>query len=154
MPPHTTGTSDMPRRNPSRSARSLQPVTTFDEYQWDPKLKNPESKIDQQIHVLNHDAFLADTFARTDDMLVFSLFANKGKRRHHEVKPEPAQESMSSPISREDGKAAANVCRPLLNGTVPCDDLLDNVKGAVTRLQNDIPAFKLDKERWGDCLEQ
>jgi hypothetical protein len=63
----------------------------FNEYQWDLKLKNPESKIDQQIQVLNHDAFLADTFAWADDMLVFSLFANKGKRCHHKVKPEPTQ---------------------------------------------------------------
>ena len=50
---------------------------------WDPKLKNPESKVDRQIHVLNNDAYLADIFGRADDLLLFSLFANKGKKRRH-----------------------------------------------------------------------
>jgi hypothetical protein len=75
---------------------------------WDPKLKNPESKVDQQIHTLNNETYLADIFGQADDLLLFSLFTSKGKKyRHHTVKPEPAQESKSSPISNDDGKAAA-----------------------------------------------
>jgi hypothetical protein len=79
-------------------------------------------------------------------MLVFTLFSNKEKRHYHKVKPELTQERMLSLNSHKDSKADANVYRPLLNGIVPCDNLLDNIKGAVTRLQNKISTFKLDKE--------
>jgi hypothetical protein len=128
-------------------------VITLDD--WDPKLKNPESKVDRQIHVLNNDAYLADIFGRADDLLLFSLFANKGKkRRHHAVKPEPAQESKSSPISNDDGKAAAKICKRLLDGEVPCDEVLTEVKGAVLKLQDEIPVFKSDEARWAACLQQ
>ena len=75
---------------------------------WDPKLKNLESKVDQQIHALNNKAYLADIFGQADNLLLFSLFTSKGKKhRHHTVKPEPAQESKSSQISNDNGKAAA-----------------------------------------------
>ena len=75
---------------------------------WNLKLKNPESKVDQQIHALNNETYLADIFDQADDLLLFSLFTSKGKKhRHHTVKPEPTQESKSSPISNDDGKAAA-----------------------------------------------
>ena len=122
---------------------------------WDPKLKNPESKVDWQIHALNNETYLADIFGQADDLLLFSLFTSKGKKhRHHTVKPEPAQESKSSPISNDDGKALQKICKLLLNGEVPCDEVLTEVKGAILKLQDKIPVFKLDEVRWVACLQQ
>ena len=75
---------------------------------WNPKLKNLESKVDRQVHALNNKTYLADIFDQADDLLLFSLFTSKGKKHHHHtVKPEPTQESKSSPISNDNGKAAA-----------------------------------------------
>jgi len=82
------------RRNPVRSQR-LSPYKDSGECgknEWFPELE-PLYHVHKQIAFLNKEAYAASIFAQADDLLVFSLFANKGKkRRHRQIKrPEPAQ---------------------------------------------------------------
>jgi hypothetical protein len=143
-----------PRRNPARSTRST--VTDFslvDDSIWFPDIKNPESPVHQRINALNHEAYPAEIFAKADDILVFTIFAKKGKkRRHHGVVPAPAQ--TKEPIlrlSNEEGKLGANICNALFSGNRPSWEV---VVQSVEALEQQISKFRLEDKRWSACLGQ
>lgn len=144
----------MSRRNPPRSSRSTKPISSVDDLvdEWYPNAKYPTCSIDGRVQLLNKEAYLADLFGRADDLVVYSSFANKGKkRRHHCVKPGWAQANKPNPLSGDDGITAANVCKPLFsNGEVTWED----VKKVVSKLQDNVALFRSDEGQWSSCLQQ
>jgi hypothetical protein len=117
----TSNSSIALRRNPTRSSRSVPTTPSTIESDWFPEIKNPSSKVHQQINTLNSQAYSLEMFAKADSFLIFMAFAQKGKKcRHHAVKLEPAQTSADhAPLSNEDGILAANICKQQFDGSEP-----------------------------------
>ena len=129
--------------------------------EWFPELE-PVCPIHKQIGVLNKEAYAASIFAQADDLLRFSLFANKGKkRRHHQIKrPEPVQplttstsEGNQTPLSNEDGRRAATICKPMLSGG---ESSWEDIVSIASRLQEEFTEFRSEHEpqQWAACLQQ
>ena len=108
-------------RNPPRLLKSIAMASSAVESDWFPDIKDPSSKVHQQINALNLQAYPSEMFARADSFLMFMAFAQKGKkRRHHAVLPEPAQANANhAPLSNEDGILAAKICKDQFNGSEP-----------------------------------
>ena len=137
----------MPRRNPVRASRAAQPTGSVD--QWDPKNQEAENEVDERLHILNWEAYMACLFGRADNLLMFSLFANKGKkRRSHAVMPERAQEGKQNPLSKKDGSLAGRICKNSPDGK------WETVKKTVLELENQVPMFQSDETKWSTCLQQ
>ena len=141
------------RRNPTRSSRSVPINPSTIESDWFPEIKNPSSEVHQQINTLNSQAYQSEMFAKADSFLIFMAFAQKGKkRRHHAVKPEPAQTSTNhAPLSNEDGILAANICKRQFDGSEPS---WKAVVQSVNDLQDQILHFRSDDKDWSSCLNQ
>ena len=92
-------------------------------------------------------------FAKADSFLIFIAFAQKGKkRRHHAVKPEPAQSSANhAPLSNEDGILAANICKRQFDGSEPS---WEAVVQSVSDLKDQILDFCSEDKDWSACLSQ
>jgi hypothetical protein len=129
---------------------TVQPTGRVD--QWGPKTQEAQSEVDERLHILNQEAYLACLFGRADNLLVFSLFANKGKkRRSHAVMPEQAQQgerTQPSPLSKEEGRLAAQICKNDADGS------WKKVKEVVAKLEKDVPMFRSDEKKWSACLQQ
>jgi hypothetical protein len=139
------------RRNPPRANRPSSFLNST-HLSWFPDIKDPQCPIQSRINTLNREAFLSDIFARADDLLMYTLFAKKGrKRRHHSVVPQPAQSGNATPLSKEHGILAASLCRPLFSGNTPSWDAILHM---VDALQHDIPLFRSPELRWSHCLAQ
>ena len=93
-------------------------ATSAVESNWFPKIKEPASKVHQQINMLNCQAYPSGIFAKADSFLIFTAFIQKGKKRHHHaVKSEPAQPSANcDPLSKEDGILATKICKQHFSG--------------------------------------
>lgn len=151
------------RRNPARSKRfSLyKDSDVCGKVEWFPELE-PHDHVHKKIMDLNKEAYEGSILAQADDLLVFSLFANKGKKRcHHQIKrPEPAQplttstlEGNQTPLSNEDGIRAATICKPLVSGG---ESTWEDVASTASRLQEEIAEFRSEHEprQWAACLKQ
>ena len=142
-----------PRRNPARSSRSVPITPPTVESDWFPDIKDPSSKVHQQINALNLQAYPSEMFARADSFLMFMAFAQKGKkRRHHAVLPEPAQANANhAPLSNEDGILAAKICKDQFNGSEPS---WEAVVQSVNDLKDQILDFCSEDKGWSECLSQ
>lgn len=151
------------RRNPVRSQRFSRYKDSGEcgKNHWFPDLQ-PLCHVHKQIAVLNKESYAASIFAQADDLLVFSLFANKGKkRRHHQIKrPESAlplttsaSEGSQTPLSNEGGRRAATICKPLVSGG---ESSWEGVTSTVSRLQEELSEFHSEHEQqqWAACLKQ
>lgn len=137
----------MVRRNPVRASRATQ--TTGEVDQWDPENREVQNEIDNQLHILNQEAYLACLFGCADDLLMFSLFANKrNKRRSHAVMPEWEQGGKQSPLSKKDGSLAGHICRNTPNGK------WETVEKLILELEKQIQMFLSDEAKWSACLQQ
>ena len=141
------------RCNPPRSSKSVAIATSAVESDWFPEIKEPASKVHQQINVLNRQAYPSGIFAKADSFLIFTAFIQKGKkRRHHAVKSEPAQPSANcDPLSKEDGILAAKICKQHFSGGEPS---WEAVVQSINDLQDKILDFRLDDKDWSACLRQ
>jgi len=141
------------RRNPPRLSKSAAIPSSAVESDWFPEIKELASKVHQQINTLNRQAYRSEMFAKADSFLIFTAFVQKGKKhRHHAVKPEPAQPSISHyPLSKEDGVLAAKICKQHFSGSEPS---WEAVVQSVSDLQDKIPDFCSDDKDWPACLSQ
>ena len=141
------------RRNPPHLSKSVTNASSAIESDWFPEIKEPASKVHQQINVLNLQAYPSEMFAKADSFLIFTAFTQKGKkRRHHAVKSEPAQPSASqNPLSNEDGILAAKICNQHFSGSEPS---WEAIVQTVSNLQDKIPGFHSDDKDWSACLRQ
>lgn len=154
----TSAPVSKPRRNPPRASRSTRPLNTPDD--WFPELKDSETRsgddhsVNRQINILNKEAYPSHLFSKADNLLVYSFFVKKGrKKRHHAVDPQPAQPEKRTALNAEDGTSAANLCRTIFNGS---EFTWEDVKAVVKDMQT-IPMFKVDEEEgpnWSACLKQ
>lgn len=162
MRAHLTSTTLLPttsnllmaiRRNPPRLSKSVAIASSAVESDWFSEIKEPTSKVHQQINVLNLQAYSSEVFAKADSFLIFTAFTQKGKkRRHHAVKSEPAQPSAShNPLSKEDGILAAKICKQHFSGSEPS---WEAIVQTVSNLQDKIPDFHSDDKDWSACLRQ
>lgn len=124
-----------------------------DDSLWFPDIKNPESLVHLRINTLNREAYPSNIFAKADDILVFTMFAKKGKkRRHHAVVPASAQ--TREPIlrlSKEEGRQGAHICKELFLGNEPSWEVITRL---VEDLQQQISKFRSEDKRWSACLKQ
>jgi hypothetical protein len=141
------------RRNPPRSSKSIATASVAVESDWFPEIKEPTSKVHQQINALNRQAYPSEMFAKADSFLIFTAFIQKGKkRRHHAVKSEPAQPSASqAPLSKEDGILAAKICKQHFSGSEPS---WEAIVQSVDDLQDKISGFQSEDKGWSACLRQ
>jgi hypothetical protein len=159
------------RRNPSRAARSAQPVAG--EVCWIPELGSPRyTDADRRLDSLNQEAFPSKIFCRADNLLTYALFAGKGKkRRYNKLTPQQAQGSEAQvcegsasessppppmpplPMSPDEGRQAAAICEDLMDLNTP-EASWDSVGRAVSRLQEEVPSFQSGEGRWSACLQQ
>jgi len=141
------------RRNPPHSSKSIAITSSAIESDWFPEIKEPTSKVHQQINILNHQAYPSEMFAKADSFLIFIAFIQKGKKcRHHAVVPEPAQSSAKhNPLSKEDGTLAAKICMQQFNGSEPS---WEAVVQSISNLQDKILDFRSDDKDWSACLRQ
>ena len=142
-----------PRRNPARSSRSVPITPPTVESDWFPDIKDPGSKVHQQINALNLQAYPSEMFARADSFLMFMAFAQKGKKcHHHAVLSEPAQANANrTPLSNEDGILAAKICKEQFNGSEPS---WEAVVQSVNDLKDQIFDFHSEDKDWPACLSQ
>ena len=144
-----------PRHNPQRSTRSStrMDLSVVDDSLWFPDIKNPESLVHRWINALNHKAYPSDIFAKADDILVFTMFARKGKKHwHYVVVPAPAQ--THEPILhllKEEGMQGAHICKELFLGNKPSWEIITQL---VEDLQQQISKFQSEDKRWSACLKQ
>ena len=140
-------------RNPPHSSKSIAITSSAIESDWFPEIKEPTSKVHQQINTLNSQAYPSEMFAKADSFLIFTAFVQKGKkRRHHAVVSEPAQSSAKhNPLSKEDGTLAAKICMQQFNGSDPS---WGAVVQSVSDLQDKILDFCSDDKEWSACLKQ
>jgi hypothetical protein len=159
------------RRNPSRAARSAQPVV--EEVCWIPELGSPRyTDADRRLDSLNQEAFPSKMFCQADNLLMYALFAGKGKkRRYNKLTPQQAQGSEAQgsegpasepsppppppppPMSPDEGRQAAAICKDLMDLNTP-EASWDSVGRAVSRLQEEVPSFQSGERRWSACLQQ
>jgi hypothetical protein len=151
--PPTTNLSMAVRRNPPHSSKSIAAASFAVESDWFPEIKEPASKVHQQINALNRQAYPSEMFAKADSFLIFTAFVQKGKkRRHHAIKPEPAQPSAShNPLSKEDGILAAKICKQHFSGSEPSWEAIIQ---SVDDLQDKISGFQSEDKGWSACLRQ
>jgi hypothetical protein len=139
------------RRNPPHANKNSSHISDTSS-SWFPDIKDPDCPIQSKINNLNQQAYLSDLFARADDLLIFILFAKKGrKRRHHSIIPPPPQSPNSSPLSNDQGRTAASICRPLFSGNEPS---WDAILQSINTLQDQIPIFRSQESQWNPCLAQ
>ena len=141
------------RHNPPCLSKSIPTTSSAIESDWFPEIKEPTSKVHQQINKLNCQAYPSEMFAKADSFLIFTAFVQKGKkRRHHAVVPEPTQSSAKhNPLSKEDGTLAAKICMQQFNGSEPS---WEAVVQSVSNLQDKILDFQSDDKGWSACLRQ
>ena len=147
------------RRNPPRASKSVAIASSAVESDWFPEIKEPTSKVHRQINILNRQAYPSEMFAKADSFIIFTAFVQKGKkRRHHAVKPEPAQsnpdpdsDTNHPPLSKEDGVLAAHICKQHFSSGEPS---WEAVVQSVKDLQDKILDFRSDDKDWSACLRQ
>ena len=143
------------RRNPPRSSKSAAVTSSTVDSEWFPDIKGPTSEVHQRVNILNRQAYPSEMFAKADDILIFTAFVQKGKkRRHHSVKPEPGRSESGagqSPLSNEDGILAAKICEQQFRLNVPS---WEAVLLSVKNLQDQIQAFCSNHKDWAACLSQ
>jgi len=139
--------------NPPCSLKSVATASTAVESDWFPEIKEPASKVHQQINALNREAYPSEMFAKADSFLIFTAFVQKGKKhRHHAVVSELAQSSAKyNHLSKEDGTLAAKICMQQFNGSEPS---WEAVVESVSNLQDKILDFRSDDKDWSACLRQ
>src|ERR1700761_7872797 len=138
------------RRNPPRSAKraKFDKSESLNEY-WEPDLKNPASHVDRRLQALNLEAYPVNVFGRGDDLIMFSAFARKRKkRRHHAVIPERPKGSNEALPTAEVGKTAARLCHPIFGGR-PAS--WDEVGKVALELQKSISEFQSSSQEWVQC---
>jgi len=140
-------------RNPLCSSKSITITSPTIESDWFPEIKEPTSKVHQQINTLNCQAYPSEMFAKADSFLIFTAFVQKGKKCcHHAVVSEPAQSSdKHKPLSKEDGTLAAKICMQQFNGS---ELSWEAVVQSVSNLQDKILVFWSDDKDWSACLRQ
>jgi hypothetical protein len=140
------------RRNPSRSAKRAEPQPGVSDEFFDPDAKNPTSKVDRQLRILNLQAYPTNIFGWVDDLIMFGAFSKKGgKRRHHAVIPERSKGSNSALPPAEVGKKVAEICKPIFSGREASWDAVCEV---ASLLQKGIPYFHPETPELGKCLPQ
>ena len=151
------------RRNPSRAARSAQSVVEGDDWIPDLRLGSPHyTDADRRLDSLNKEAFPSKIFCQADNLLMYALFAGKGKkRRYNKGTPGKAEGPGNSaakvepPMPPEEGRKAAAICKHLMdyNPDKP-EATWEDVGRAVLRLQEEIPSFQSGERLWSACLQQ
>jgi hypothetical protein len=151
------------RRNPSRAARSASARSVVEEDDWIPDLGSPRyTDADRRLDSLNKEAFPSKIFCQADNLLMYALFAGKGKkRRYNKGTPGKAEGPGNSaakvepPMPPEEGRKAAAICKHLMdyNPDKP-EATWEDVGRAVLRLQEEIPSFQSGERLWSACLQQ
>ena len=119
---------------------------------------------DLQLDRLNKEVFPAKMFCQADNLLVYTLFAGKGKKRHYDKvmllrAQDTAQGSENSaveyslPMPPEEGCKGAAICKHLMDLNM-LKAIWEDISHTVLRLQKEIPSFGLGETQWSMCLQQ